>query len=378
MLSHVLKQKSRLRRSFAPQTKNKPDDCRLSHELVEVACEQEGEDISWYLMIESRSVYPNDRPVLKRPPRKRSTTLASLLNVSQATDAPPCVYPLWDGPVEEPIVPRAHLPEDATSAVPTPLIFCDNLSSFSKIAEWRSHQDDDAISEVLSLLPSERPELHARDSMTPLLVHTPETLESELPITPRFVNVVPSPERSPKKLEVPRTPSLVKRVSKKARGMAQKLVPGSSSKRPPMNINKSLPAVPVCTLVDYYEPARPQGTTDADALQELLSTYPAFPPASKPDDGSEPHLTFRGRKFFPKCDIGYGGFAVVWAGVTDEGEEIAIKVIHKPLVVMNAGKSLDTAIKQLENEWAALQMVTEAASPFYADLLYSFEDGENI
>ncbi|EIW85693.1 kinase-like protein [Coniophora puteana RWD-64-598 SS2] len=62
----------------------------------------------------------------------------------------------------------------------------------------------------------------------------------------------------------------------------------------------------------------------------------------------------------------------------DEGEEIAIKVIHKPLVVMNAGKNLDTAIKQLENEWTALQMVTEAASPFFAGLLYSFEDGENI
>ncbi|EIW85715.1 kinase-like protein [Coniophora puteana RWD-64-598 SS2] len=254
-----------------------------------------------------------------------------------------------------------------------PLLLCNEPSAASE-----NHQaNNGALVSPLHLPTTRHSPRLATTSGTPLLEHTPRTLESDFPITPqqRGNALDPVIETLAKELVAagPGSPDsdYHDNVPVYPKGLAIRVC-----SRPLASSDRN--AVPVRS-------SRHHQTRDERCESDLVFSYPAFPPNLPPQafvPPYGPHLAFGGIKFYPSSQIGSGSFGTVWHAFTNQGQEVAIKLLHKPMILSNGlsgnGTGIQSEMEFVENEWLALKRITEAGSPFLTSVLYSFEDDENI
>ncbi|KAH7920141.1 kinase-like protein [Leucogyrophana mollusca] len=126
-------------------------------------------------------------------------------------------------------------------------------------------------------------------------------------------------------------------------------------------------------------------STTLTSASSASGSYQSF------DDARFRILEYNGHMFTVQGEIGRGTFGFVWSALTEDNEEVAIKVMHKRKMLYDMFRERQLSSKwnyalALNNEVAsivrdeveALKRVTEADCPFLTPLLCSFSDDTNF
>ncbi|KIJ63402.1 hypothetical protein HYDPIDRAFT_113402 [Hydnomerulius pinastri MD-312] len=142
----------------------------------------------------------------------------------------------------------------------------------------------------------------------------------------------------------------------------------SSNKRDPQSSNSSQSSASFVTVAEDMPHDGERPNLVDGTVSRFIRTKP---------------LCFGGHAYMVTRQIGQGSFGFIWHAFDECQNEVAIKVLHKPKVLMRSygadhGQLNKACTKMIMDEVLALQKITASSSPFLTPLLASFSDEENV